>query len=44
LAELGVQEVAPGVLNGEISQIHTIGKEVIPVVRNMPTAKWWEAV
>ena len=44
LAALGVQEVAPGVLNGEISQIHTIGKEVIPVVRNMPTAKWWEAV
>jgi hypothetical protein len=44
LAAMGVQEIAPGVLNGEISQIETIGKEIIPVIRNMPVAKWYDTI
>ena len=42
LAEVGVEEIAPGVLNGEAEQIGVVGREVIPTSREIRAADWWE--
>lgn len=44
LAEVGVEEIAPGVLNGEVEQIGVVGKEIIPKTRDLSSAKWYEAI
>jgi alkanesulfonate monooxygenase SsuD/methylene tetrahydromethanopterin reductase-like flavin-dependent oxidoreductase (luciferase family) len=42
LGEAGVEEIAPGVLNGEIDQIAKVGVEIIPETRGFEAAKWWD--
>jgi 5,10-methylenetetrahydromethanopterin reductase len=44
LAEVGVEEIAPGVLNGEAEQMAKVGREVIPHSRSMTGPKWHEAI
>jgi alkanesulfonate monooxygenase SsuD/methylene tetrahydromethanopterin reductase-like flavin-dependent oxidoreductase (luciferase family) len=40
LAEVGVEEIAPGVLNGEFEQIETVGAEIIPEMHELSPATW----
>jgi len=42
LAAVGVEEIAPGVLNGEIDQMLQVGREIIPQTRQMKSANWVE--
>jgi alkanesulfonate monooxygenase SsuD/methylene tetrahydromethanopterin reductase-like flavin-dependent oxidoreductase (luciferase family) len=44
LAALGVDEIAPGVLNGEVEQIRKVGEEIVPTVQKMSIAKWYDLV
>lgn len=40
LAASGVEEIAPGVLNGEIEQMRLVGREIIPDVAVLDVAAW----
>jgi alkanesulfonate monooxygenase SsuD/methylene tetrahydromethanopterin reductase-like flavin-dependent oxidoreductase (luciferase family) len=40
LAAVGVNEIAPGVLNGEFGQIETVGAEIIPAMQEITSASW----
>jgi alkanesulfonate monooxygenase SsuD/methylene tetrahydromethanopterin reductase-like flavin-dependent oxidoreductase (luciferase family) len=40
LAEVGVNEIAPGVLNGEIEQMEIVGREVIPETHKLQPKSW----
>jgi 5,10-methylenetetrahydromethanopterin reductase len=42
LATCGVEEIAPGVLNGEIEQMRRVGREVIPISAGLEVARWYE--
>jgi alkanesulfonate monooxygenase SsuD/methylene tetrahydromethanopterin reductase-like flavin-dependent oxidoreductase (luciferase family) len=44
LADAGVEELAPGVLNGQIEQIELVGREVVPVVHQLETVRWAETL
>ena len=44
LAALGVTEIAPGVLNGEIEQMRRVGYEIIPTMRGIEPASWTKAL
>jgi alkanesulfonate monooxygenase SsuD/methylene tetrahydromethanopterin reductase-like flavin-dependent oxidoreductase (luciferase family) len=44
LAAAGVEEIAPGVLNGEIEQMQLVGREVIPTSRQIDAVNWAEAI
>jgi hypothetical protein len=39
---VGVEELAPGVLNGQIEQIDLVGRDVIPVSRGLEATRWTE--
>jgi 5,10-methylenetetrahydromethanopterin reductase len=43
LAAVGVTEIAPGVLNGESDQMKKVGREIIPEMKKIEVAKWYEA-
>jgi 5,10-methylenetetrahydromethanopterin reductase len=40
LAAVGVEEIAPGVLNGEIEQMQVVGRDVVPVTKGIEAADW----
>jgi 5,10-methylenetetrahydromethanopterin reductase len=40
LAAVGVEEIAPGVLNGEIAQIERVGAEIVPELRDLSAVAW----
>jgi 5,10-methylenetetrahydromethanopterin reductase len=40
LAAVGVEEIAPGVLNGEFEQIQTVGAEIIPEMHEIAPPAW----
>ena len=42
LAAVGVEEIAPGVLNGAIDQMARVGREVISQTRQIEVARWQE--
>ena len=42
LGEVGVTEMAPGVLNGEIEQIEAVGREIVPSTKEYETVNWWD--
>jgi 5,10-methylenetetrahydromethanopterin reductase len=44
LADVGVEEIAPGVLNGEVDQIAKVGREIIPHTRSLSGPRWHEAI
>jgi alkanesulfonate monooxygenase SsuD/methylene tetrahydromethanopterin reductase-like flavin-dependent oxidoreductase (luciferase family) len=42
LAAVGLTEVAPGVLNGEVEQVRMVGREVIPLLHQIEVTPWHE--
>ena len=42
LAAVGVTEIAPGVLNGETEQMAKVGREIVPDLKTIEVAKWYE--
>ncbi|UGS36527.1 LLM class flavin-dependent oxidoreductase [Capillimicrobium parvum] len=44
LAAVGVEEIAPGVLNGEVEQILKVGREIIPETQAIEATRWSEVL
>lgn len=42
LAAVGVEEIAPGVLNGEVDQIRAVGRDIVPDIGGIEVADWSE--